>query len=75
MAGLLFPWRRGVSRWTDDAILDGILFHELGAFARVLLKIALVLELGAHVAWHVAVTSSLTQPTRLAGLLCALSLL
>lgn len=46
-----------------------ILLDQLGALARVLLKVAFVLELATHVARHGAVAAAFAEAARLTGLL------
>lgn len=46
-----------------------ILLDELGALARMLLKVAFVLELATHVARHGAIAAAFAQTARLTGLL------
>jgi hypothetical protein len=58
-----------------NAILNSILLDQFGAFSRVLLEVAFVLELRAHVAGHSAIAASFSQSTRLACLFCTLALL
>lgn len=54
---------------------DGVLLDELAAFAGVFFKVALVFELRAHVAGHVAVAAPFSKTAWLACLFGALALL